>query len=88
MKIQVTREDIQRGQKGQPSSCPVALAVARAFPGGNPGVGLSTVSVGFGMSREMYDLPRKAKLFISLFDGGSKIMGWIFVRPFTFEIKD
>lgn len=86
MKTKVTREDIQQGARGQPNGCPVALAIVRVFPEGNPSVKLRTASIGICPDRKTYNLPGRAMGFIRHFDRESKVLGWVFVCPFTFEI--
>lgn len=74
--INVTQEDIDKGQRRSPETCPIALAASRILS--------SKVQVGIiGMytkQRAITNIPLLAKQFIIKFDDGEK------VGPFSFEI--
>lgn len=81
--ISVTQADIDKGCKGNTENCPVAKAVARAFPTSD------WVSVGFmigvrltekGRYCDWVSTPAVARRFIKLFDAGAP------VEPFKFKI--
>lgn len=77
MKVQVTRDDINRGMQGNPYSCALALAVTRTFDK-VPFVG----HVGVKMGGEWCDLPPEASKFIYNFDNDRTS-----VEPFEFELE-
>lgn len=80
MEIEVTQEDIEKGQRHRSLSCPVALAVNRAFNGGSIYVGSSHIyDENDGM--RTIDLPIEAISFIRVFDSGKV------VKPFKFSIE-
>ena len=81
--ITVTAEHIAKGVRRICSSCPVALAIADAFPGADVWVG--------GISFDLYfdgglttiggvDLPADVEVFIHAFDDGYE------VAPFSFTV--
>lgn len=76
MKIQVTRTDINNGQRGSCKYCPVALAVCRTFGTNDVTIGASTIRVG----HTKYAAPEAVRLFITLFDNGK------YPPPFEFEV--
>ena len=76
-KITVTRRDIERGKKGSPNSCPVALAVKR-LGHKNVGVGLCSISWS-GMPVAIMSMT--AQYFIERFDSGKP------VKPFSFTVS-
>ncbi len=77
LKINVTQEDIDRGEPSRPSGCPIAIALRRLIPG---------VIVGtIGIYDASYDkltrgTPRRAAEFIRRFDLGQS------VKPFRFQV--
>lgn len=76
MKIEVTQEDIDKGERGSCSGCPVALAMKRAL-------GVQTLLVeddAAWTNMEEYLLPDPVPDFIGDFDTGEP------VKPFTFEL--
>jgi hypothetical protein len=78
MRIEVTQEDINEGCQSSCMSCPIALAIARAY-GCAAEVGNVSVRVeGFGGFR----LPQEAINFIDQFDNH----GPAAVAPFSFEL--
>ena len=80
MKIEVTAEDISKGYPGSYGSCPVALAMQRAY-------GREDISVGIkgwwlhGEDHERY-LPFEVGTFIVKFDRNN------IVEPFSFELEN
>lgn len=75
--VHVTIEDIQRGERCQCDTCPVALAASRAF--GEP------VDVGALMwcgERKAVEIPPEVRVFIAAFDDGDTAN----IRPFSFEV--
>jgi hypothetical protein len=77
--IEVTAEDIARGQKFYCSNCPVALAASRAL--GHPVVaGANVMYVRVG-GYPTLELPPVAKSFIEDFDSGEN------VSPFSFTLE-
>ena len=75
--IDVTADDIQRGQRGNCRTCPVARAVAkRVF--GRIGVGIALITVGRVVEVSTPDVVVE---FIRKFDWKGK------ADPFSFEIR-
>lgn len=83
MKISVTQDDIDKGQRGSACSCPIALATRRAFPwlaiSVSPGFGHGWLFIG----NKTYRLPGDALTFILEFDSRS-----VPVAPFEFFIGE
>ena len=88
MRIDVTQEDIESGEPGEPGFCPIALAFKRVCP-------LDDIRDIEVMEMEcqvrvhtrpdgwwVYSLPDQAQDFVSLFDDEWK------VEPFAFEMSD
>lgn len=82
MKVTVTQEHIDNGERYSPHSCPIALAV------GEDTSWINRVSVGPGsfaiqhvFSEERYFLPKEAMQFVKQFDSGKH------VEPITFEAE-
>lgn len=78
MLIEVTEDDIKRGNQYSCYTCPIALAVCRLFPDANVQVSSYRITVETGDGFEYFYLPREAKNFIQNFDGGRS------VQPFSF----
>ena len=81
MKIKVTQEDIDKGIRHSPGSCPVARAINRQSEKDNASVGLSCIyfyNIG-GFSET--PTPLDAALFINKFDQRQP------VKPFEFELE-
>ena len=76
MKISVTQEDIEQGQRENCNYCPVALAIKRVVKPWDMAVGTSTC----GINAHSYTLPTVAMMFIDSFDKGLP------VQPFEFEL--
>ena len=76
MKIEVTAEDIEKGNQGNCWRCPVALALMRAFQTNR----VSVTGPYAQIKGERFDLPNKVQRFISSFDKGTD------VTPFTFQL--
>lgn len=80
IKVSVTAEDIEKGQRMTADRCPIALAVHRIEGYENaavyPGSGVVLDSKYAGCP-----IPEEAKDFIIRFDTGDK------VKPFTFEFE-
>lgn len=78
MKIQVTQEDIDKGERWKCGACPIALAAIRAFHQPHVLVDRDCVWVpGEDRGRSM---PDKAQSFIRAFDAGQP------VEQFEFEL--
>lgn len=86
MKIEITQEDIDQGQRHKPCLCPVALAVIRATGKREVYVHSSVIQI-LDISRltgvklqKSYRTSVEVNKFIVDFDYGQP------VRPFTFEL--
>ena len=98
MKIQVTKEDIEKGARGSCEWCPVALAIQRTYDLKNGKDKMVTVDEdGVGIWQDSveqhYQLPQVARDFIHSFDNynyGRTIFRdknfWKYFKPFSFKI--
>ena len=94
MKIQVTKEDIKKGEQGSCEWCPVALAIQRTYDLKNGKDKMVTVDgdhVGIWQDsvEQHYQLPQIARDFIHSFDNYSKVVCgdfWKYFKPFSFKI--
>lgn len=80
MRIEVTQEDIENGQRGSGDRCPIARAVLRnlrVIP-----AGLYVGSQAIETDEEWIDLPREARAFIRAFDS----LGSNQPLPFAFDL--
>ncbi len=80
MRVEVTQEDIDRGQRRSEAWCPIARALDRTGPGYwfVTGDG-AEYHDGLGVILGWYALPREARVFVSRFDHGRA------VKPFSFN---
>lgn len=76
MKIHVTREDIDLGERGSCLSCPIALAVKRQADIASVRVEVASIRVGSAKAI----LPDEARRFVDHFDYGRD------VHPFSFDL--
>jgi hypothetical protein len=76
--IRVTQQDIDKGEQGATMTCPVALAVKRAF---RSDVKVDRISIRFFDSNDVIPLPPKAVGFIACFDNE------LTVQPISFRVK-
>ena len=82
MKINVTQEDIDQGVPLSVLSCPVALAVRRAFGVHYASVGPVFITVEESVNDfDTYDTPANVSTFIEDFDTDQAT-----VQPFSFEL--
>ena len=91
MHVQVTQQDIDEGDKSQPRSCPLALAMTRAMglPISVGGVGWSRLTKdGRFFDHKDLDLPVKAKLFINQYDLSKEVLPFEFVVGFKDEANN
>lgn len=96
MKIQVTKEDIKKGEQGSCEWCPVALAIQRTYDLKNGKDKMVTVddnSVGIWQDsvEQHYQLPQIARDFIHDFDNSDYIKKHYNIKneqlkPFSFKI--
>lgn len=80
MLVQVTHEDIDNGLKASRTCCPVALALARAFPQHRVNVGSMAATIVGTVVDTWIKLPLEAADFIKAFDRGTS------VYPFAFDL--
>jgi hypothetical protein len=79
--ISVTAEHIAEGVRCSCSRCPVALAIADAFPGADVWVGGASFDITFEDAEPVFvDLPSEAEDFIGRFDEDG------FGEPFSFDV--
>ena len=91
MRIDVTQEDIERGQRRVASACPIALATARTLWPDGKGDRFVRVGVGFismySSPSEIHrplgvaKIPQEARDFIDRFDADKD------VEPFGFDVE-
>ena len=92
MKIQVTKEDIEKGEKGSCEWCPVALAIQRTYDLKNGKDKMVTVDGdGVGIwdknnGEQHYQLPQIARDFIHTFDNWTFLNDRAYFKPFSFKI--
>jgi len=90
MKIQVTKEDIEKGERGSCEWCPVALAIQRTYDLKNDGdekmitVDADCVEIWQDSVEKQYQLPQIARDFIHDFDNDRKVAEGL--GPFSFKI--
>lgn len=79
--IDVTEEDISKGQKGVADCCPIALAMRRK---GLCSIGVTAAFIVYfaGIKPKQYDTPNKVHSFIFDFDNDRP------VQPFAFQLTD
>lgn len=77
MKVKVTKKHIKKGKRGQPTGCPIALALKEQYGLKRPRVHGDQVH----FPGKSCDLPDKASFFIQQFDSGEKVV------PFEFSIR-
>lgn len=78
MRIFVTQEDIDKGERQKCTACPIALAASRALH--QPNVLVDRFNVWVPGEERGRLMPDKAQLFVWKFDAGKR------VRPFEFEL--
>ena len=91
MKIQVTNEDIKKGEQGSCEWCPVALAIQRTYDLKNGKdkmvtVDDNTVGVWEDKDFQQYQLPQIARAFIHTFDNWTFLNDRAYFKPFSFKI--
>jgi len=89
VKVEVTADDIDNGERGKPCSCPVALALRRVLSDVDDEFGLwkfwdkntAKWHLGIGVNTRLTQAPSDVETFAYNFDRD------IFVEPFTFEVE-
>lgn len=87
--VKVTKNHIRHGQRSDPSSCPIALAVTEHLYGEDPDVNINEVTVDADECTVSYTTtvhktfktPKAAAKFIEAFDHGKK------VQPLTVTLR-
>lgn len=82
MKIIVTQDDIDNGQRAHAEKCPLAISVARQTKLEDPSVSTGLVFCGDYEHRRYIYLPKEACDFYRNFDSGLK------TEPFEFELPE
>lgn len=94
MKISVTAHHILHGVRGSCSGCPVALALAEAFPDSTVNVGSRFIKISSASGSRSYWTPPEVAAFIVLFDAGLRkaqtaSTDWYeYAAPFEFELPE
>ena len=92
MKIQVTKEDIEKGERGSCEWCPVALAIQRTYDlknGKDKMVVVDGDCVGIwdkNNGEQQYQLPQITRDFIHTFDNWIFLNDKAYFKPFSFKI--
>ena len=91
MKIQVTKDDIEKGARGSCEWCPVALAIQRTYDlknGKNKMVVVDEDGVGIWQDsvEQHYQLPQIARDFIHTFDNWIFLKDKAYFKPFSFKM--
>ena len=79
-RIVITKEDIAKGERENPYSCAVALAIKRRFPGYRVDVDGRDVEIRMGRKSRCYAASERMEVFIERFDRGQP------VKPSTFVV--
>ena len=82
MKVNVTRQDIDQGERANCCNCPVARAIARLVPEGDQVEVLYASILRRGLQCRIVRIPEEVRDFIKKFDRGR----W--VKPFSFDLPD
>ena len=92
MKIQVTKEDIKKGEQRSCEWCPVALAIQRTYDlknGKDKMVVVDGDCVGIwdkNNGEQQYQLPQITRDFIHTFDNWIFLNDKAYFKPFSFKI--
>lgn len=78
--IDVTQDDIDKGKKGEPTTCAIARAIKRTM-GDHPNVE-DEIQITIQGQEYYYNIPKKASTFIERFDMDKKR-----VKPMSFVAK-
>ncbi len=79
MKIDLTQDEIDRGNPRSYTTCPVALAMRRCLKLGTPGILVGIRPGIIGLADGGYEMPKEVADFVRAFDAGKP------VKPITFE---
>jgi hypothetical protein len=79
--IDVTQDEIDEGQPGNPFTCPIALAINRRFPCAYAEVCSTSIDFDLDGVCHRFNVSREVRHFISDFDEREP------VRPFTFVLE-
>lgn len=71
LKVNVTKEDIGKGDPGLTATCPIALAIKKAINNKNAQVHVESPSIQVG--NLFYIATKKAEKFMNRFDDGQKV---------------
>jgi hypothetical protein len=83
MRIVVTPDDIKKGKRHNPTACPIAHAMRRAF-GRRVSVEASYARVTYPDRVAVYRLPAEARRFIDCFDVGLRVEPIAFVTEYVY----
>ena len=81
MTVSVTEEDIAQGARRSCTTCPVAIAVARAYSEKIVWVNTCNITIGYEMGK-VVATPLEVKRFVLEFDAGEPVF------PFEFTLED
>lgn len=79
MKVKVTQEDIQHGERESMEACPIGQALRRRYA--EVRVCVNHVFLDTGRTGQIVALPKEAQRFIQRFDAKRD------VKPFTFDLR-
>lgn len=77
MRIHVTQEDIDKGERGVASECAIARALKRQIPFA---VDVAVLPTSININETSYLMPKKAITFVKRFDS------YLSVKPFSFDL--
>jgi len=83
--VEVTQEDIDKGEPGDPGCCPVAMAATRAIPDGVPRVRFTKFELRTERIVLQLSSPDEVVKFVRAFDYERSSPE---VRPFSFDLPD
>lgn len=85
--IEVTQEDINKGQQSSCAKCPIALALARAFPGRETLAGVFYLFIYNLKGETIFQAitPQEVVHFMNSFDVGKEVVPFSFTVDFAIE---
>ena len=76
--VLVARDDVARGEPGDPEACPVALALKRLFPGQR----IAVQPAGIRVEKAVHRCPDDVRRWCDAFHSGER------VEPFAFKLPE
>lgn len=82
MKVRITQEHIDKGERHARGRCPIALAIKERKGVIDVNILYDSAYIKYTKSSTTYFMSKEGSTFITLFDIGKK------VKPFTLELRD